>query len=574
LIDPGVVGIFTLDNILVKGRRRRRDKAKTGTNMQENSSLAVLVVDPNPGMRTSLQNMLATIGIGKVEYAVNANTAIRQLSKRAYDLVLCEYDLAGGSAEGQDGQQLLEDLRHHDLMSASTIFIMLTSEGVYDKVVSAAELTPTDYVLKPFTVDLLSGRIGRALERRAALLPAWQQQAAGKLREAIRTCQQGQADQPRYANDFARIRAELHIALGEHHEAANLYRQVMTERPVGWAALGLARCLLAQNEVDDARFILDELLISNPRLMAAYDLLARCLESEGEAALARKVLADAVAISPHVVRRLRKLGEVSLATGDAEGAERSFKQVVSKARYSEFRDPEDHVNLVRALVTRGDLIQATGVIRDLERSLRGSPAADACKAYANALLHDKTGNGNAAVADLQAAVSAVRASSGLSPNIKMDMARACLEHRLDEQAADVMMTVANDAHSGISVEQAMGVFVKAGRADLADGMGQQLKAQAQILLGVADEKRNMGDVRGAAQTLMEALHIAPHNLQIMVATAGGILRQVNELGWDHPLGQTAGTLLDRIRAQDPLHPRLTTLVEEYQAARRKYGIAG
>jgi DNA-binding response OmpR family regulator/thioredoxin-like negative regulator of GroEL len=536
--------------------------------MQENANLAVLVVDPNTGMRTSLQNMLGLIGISKVEFAVNANTAIRQLTRRAYDVVLCEYDLVGGSGEGQDGQQLLEDLRHHGLISASTIFIMLTSEGVYEKVVSVAELTPTDYVLKPFTVELLSARLGRALERRAVLLPAWQQAAAGKLREAIRTCEQGQANQPRYAFDFARIRAELHTTLGEHQEAANVYRQVMTERPLGWAALGLARCLLALGQVDDARFILDELLTSNPRLMAAYDLLARCLEQEGEGALAKKVLEDAVAISPHVVRRLRKLGEVALAAGDMEGAEKSFKP-----RYSEFRDPEDHVKLVKALVTRGDVVGATGVIRDLERSLRASPALDACKAYANALLHDRTGNGGAAVADLQAAVTAVRASSGLSPGIKMEMARACLDHQLDAQAADVMMTVAGDAHSGVSVDQAIGVFVQAGRADLADGMGQQLKAQAQILLGVADEKRNMGDVRGAVQTLLEALHIAPHNLQIMVATAGGILRQVNELGWDHPLGATAASLLDGIRAQDAQHPRLQALVEEYGAARRKYGIA-
>lgn len=63
--------------------------------MQENGNLAVLVVDPNPGMRTSLQNMLNLAGIGKVEYAINANTAIRQLQRRAYDVILCEYDLAG-----------------------------------------------------------------------------------------------------------------------------------------------------------------------------------------------------------------------------------------------------------------------------------------------------------------------------------------------------------------------------------------------------------------------------------------------------------------------------------------------
>ena len=541
--------------------------------MQENPNLAVLVVDPNPGMRTSLQNMLGLAGITKVDHAVNAGTAIRQLQQRAFDIILCEYDLASGAGEGQDGQQLLEDLRQHRLITPSTIFIMLTSEAERDKVVSAAELAPTDYILKPFTVDLISTRIKRALERRGALLPAWQLAAQGRLREAILACANGAQAQPRFAADLARVRAELHTTLGEHAEAAAVYRDVLAERPLGWAALGLARTLLALGQGDYARAILEELLVANPRLMAAYDLLARCLEADGEPALAQTVLADAVAISPHVVGRLRKLGELALATGDMAVAETSFRQVVGKARYSAFRDPEDHVSLVKTLVARGDLLQASGAIRDLERTLRAAPGYDACHAYANALLHDKTGNSGAAVAGLQNAVSAVRANNALSSSLKLELARACLAHRLDEQAAGVMLTVVNDASSGVSPDQAMTVFVNAGRTDLLENMDQQLKAQAQILLGVADEKRNMGDVRGAVQTLREALHLAPRNLQVMAATAGGILRQINELGWDHPLGQTAAGLLDGIRAQDAQHPRLATLTEEYQAARRKYGIA-
>ncbi|MEF9930317.1 MAG: response regulator [Massilia sp.] len=541
--------------------------------MQENANLAVLVVDPNPGMRTSLQNMLGLAGITKIEHAVNANTAIRQLQQRAFDIILCEYDLASGAGEGQDGQQLLEDLRQHRLITPSTIFIMLTSEAERAKVVSAAELAPTDYLLKPFTVDLISTRIKRALDRRTALLPAWQLAAQGRLREAIVACASGAQAQPRFAADLARVRAELHTTLGEHAEAAAVYRDVLAQRPLGWAVLGLARTMLALDQIDDARAILDELLVANPRLMSAYDLLAHCLEADGEPALAQSVLADAVAISPHVVGRLRKLGELALTTGDMAVAETSFRQVVGKARYSAFRDPEDHVNLVKTLVARGDLLQASGAIRDLERTLRAAPGYDACHAYANALLHDKTGNSGAAVAGLQNAVSAVRANNALSSSLKLELARACLAHRLDEQAAGVMLTVVNDASSGVSPDQAMTVFVNAGRTDLLENMDQQLKAQAQILLGVADEKRNMGDVRGAVQTLREALHLAPRNLQVMAATAGGILRQINELGWDHPLGQTAAGLLDGIRAQDAQHPRLATLTEEYQAARRKYGIA-
>lgn len=542
--------------------------------MQENSNLSVLVIDPNPGMRSNLQNMLNASGINKVEYAVNAGTAIRQLTRRGYDIVLCEYDLSNGAGDGQDGQQLLEDLRHHRLISPWSIFTMLTSEAVYGKVIGAAELAPTDYVLKPFTAETLGARIARALERRALFLPTYQLIAQNDLREAIRSAAAAEIAQPRHALEFARLRAELHVNLGEHGEAEEIYRKVLAYKPLGWAGLGLARAQFAQGGVDDARETLQVLVAANPRLMAAYDLLARCHEAAGNHVQAQKILEEAVAISPHMVRRLRKLGEVALEAGDAATAEKSFKQVVTKARYSEFRDPEDHVRLVKALVKRGDVLGAAGVVRELERSMKASPELDACVAVSHAAVHDAAGNRAGALADLQTAVGAVRNSSGLSTGLKLGLVRACLDHRFDKGAQDVMLAVVNDQTSGISSQDALNLFLDAGRRDLVDGVQQQLRAQAQILLGVADEKRNMGDVRGAVQTLLEALHMAPSNLQVVIAVAGGVLRQINELGWDHPLGELCLAQLEKIRAIDAQHPRLAPLEAEYVAMRRKYGITG
>ena len=541
--------------------------------MPENSNLSVLVIDPNPGMRSNLQNMLNASGIGKVDSAINSGTAVRQLTRRAYDIILCEYDLGSGAGDGQDGQQLLEDLRHHRLIAPWTIFIMLTSEAVHGKVVSAAELAPTDYVLKPFTAETLGARITRALERRAVFLPTWQLVAQNNLREAIRSAAAAELTHTRHALDFARLRAELHVQLKEHGEAEQIYRKVLAFKPLGWAGLGLARAQYAQGRLDEARDTLQMLIAANPQLMGAYDLLARCHEAAGAHAQAQKILEEAVNLSPHLVRRLRKLGDVALAAGDALAAEKSFKQVVSKARYSEFRDPEDHVKLVKALVKRGDVLQATGVVRDLERSLRASPELDACLAIANAAVHDAAGNRPAAVADLHTAVTAVRASGGLSPALRVGLVRSCLAHRLDGQAQEMMLTVVNDSAAGITTQGALEIFAEAGRRDLLEGMGQQLRAQAQILLGVADEKRNMGDVRGAVQSLLEALRMAPGNLQVMIAVAGGILRQINELGWDHPLGELCFAQLENIRAVDARHPRLGPLTDEYMAMRRKYGIS-
>jgi tetratricopeptide (TPR) repeat protein len=550
-----------------------------------NAQLTVLVIDPNPGIRANLQNMLNVLGITRIEYAVNAGTAIKQLQRRQPDIILCEYDLggahsnSGAAGEGQDGQQLLEDLRLHRLIAPWAIFIMLTSEGAYDRVVSAAELQPTDYVLKPFTAETLNGRIARALARRAALLPAYGAAAQGDLRAAIAVCAQAAKDQSRYALDFARLRAELHVALKEYEPAEAAYRGVLAGSALGWARLGLARTLFAQGRTPDAIEALEELIRDNPRLMAAYDLLARCQEALGDVAAAQTTLSNAVAISPHVVRRLRKLGEVALEAGDVDAAEKSLKQVVARSRHSEFRNPEDHVNLVRALVRKGDAPGAGNVIRDLERSLRGTPEAQACKSLSSALLLDATGNVGAAVAELKQTVEVLRTGTALSNGLRVGLARSCLAHRLDEEAAEVMMGAMSNPDAGpdagpVTPQQAIRVFVEAGRPELADGMGKQLRAQAQILLGVADEKRNMGDVRGAVQTLLEALHMAPGNLQVMIATVGGVLRQIAEMGWDHPLATLAEEQLENIRMLDPSHPRLQALDAELAGCKRKYGISG
>lgn len=540
--------------------------------MQDNSNLSVLVIDPNPGMRGSLQNMLVQANITKVEFAVSSGTAIKQLSRRSYDIILCEYDLGDGN-DGQDGQQLLEDLRHHKLIGLFTIFIMITSEGVYSKVVSAAELTPTDYILKPFTVDVLSQRISRAIEHRNAFLPAYTLIGQGNLREAIKACSAGQTKHPRYLSDFMRLRADLHVSLSEYAEAEQIYNEAITAKPAGWSQLGLARVLFAQGRLEDAEKVLGVLIVDNPKLMAAYDLLARCREAEGDTAGAQKVLEEAVTISPHVIRRLRKLGEVALEAGDVTVAEKSFKQVVAKAKYSEFRNPEDHVNLVRTLVKKGDPAQASGVIRDMEKSLRGNPNVEVCKAISVSMLHELAGNREAAATELHSAVSAVPSSSGLSSELKIGLAKRCLENKLDKEASNVMLAVMNDVSSGVTMQQAMSVFSKAGRPDLAEGMTIQLKQQSQELLNIAAEKTNMGDLKGAVQTLNEALHKSPGNLQVMIALATGIVRQLMELGWDHALGETCANLIDTIRKLDAKHPQVVTLNEEYAAAKRKYGIS-
>ena len=331
--------------------------------MSNLGEIRALLVEPHAGMRVSLHNMLNLCGINKIEHALTAGTALRAIQNKVFDLVLCEYDLG----VGQDGQQLLEDVRHHKLTPLSTIFIMVTAERAYAKVVSAAELAPSDYLLKPFTADMLLERVLKAIEKRKAFVEVHTLMEQGFVRESIEACITGERVHPKYAIDFMRLRAELHVILGEAAEAEALYQTLFELKAVAWARLGLAKTLFMQGRYQEAEDILTNLVNENNKYMDAYDWLAKTHEAIGALPQAKTVLDTAVAVSPHGVRRLRKLGALALETGDIETAETVLKKVVSKAKFSEFRDPEDHVKLVNALVKKGDHDQAKSVIRDLEK---------------------------------------------------------------------------------------------------------------------------------------------------------------------------------------------------------------
>jgi CheY-like chemotaxis protein/thioredoxin-like negative regulator of GroEL len=534
--------------------------------MSELSGLTALIIEPNAGMRASIHNMLSLCGLTRIEHAVGSNAAVRLVNAKPFDLILCEYDLDGG----QDGQQLLEDLRHHKLISQSTMFFMVTAEGNAGKVTSAAELTPSDYILKPFTADRLLERIARALDKRNAFMPVYQLMEEGNQRDAIEACLLGMREQPRYAIDFLRLRAELHMVLGEPAEAEPIYQQVFDLRQVGWARLGVAKTMFMRERYGEAQEILEALIDNNKKFVDAYDWLARTHAAMGALDQTQAVLADAVAVSPHAVRRLRKLGEVALETGDTETAEKILKQVVSKAKYSEFRDPEDHVKLVQTLVKKGDPVQAAAVIRDLDKSMGGQRNTGVCSAISSAMLHEYTGNEARLAESLTSALAACKDSPGLSAEVKMELARNCLNNNMEEGASDIMRDVMRNAPNNAAMTRAMGVFEKAGRPELAGAIAQESRQAVIELVAAGAVKAKAGDYRGAVTLMLEAVGKLPDNPQVAFNAAVAVLKCLENLGWEERLGRSALSLIESVRRLDPVNPKLPALASLHQQIMKKY----
>ncbi len=201
---------------------------------------------------------------------------------------------------------------------------MITGERNYKRGVSAAELAPNDYVLKPLTPDSLHIHLLRALEKREAFRSLYREIDAGDTQQAIEGCATGRREHPRYRIDFMPLEAELHAILGHTEHAEDIYREVLAAKAVPWARLGLAKVLFSKKEYGAAEHLLSALVAENSRYIDTYDWLAKAREASGQIDEARDVLASAVALSPHRLSRLRLLGSVQVASGDLESAERTL----------------------------------------------------------------------------------------------------------------------------------------------------------------------------------------------------------------------------------------------------------
>src|SRR3989338_4350795 len=135
------------------------------------SKLNALLIDDIPEMRSSVRIQLADCGLERCDTARNVKEAVDRISAKRYDLIVCDYNLG----QGADGQQLLELVRRRKILPLTTVFLMITGETGYEQVSTAAEYSPDDYLIKPFTSQTLQTRLERIIDKKQAMHPVYVQ---------------------------------------------------------------------------------------------------------------------------------------------------------------------------------------------------------------------------------------------------------------------------------------------------------------------------------------------------------------------------------------------------------------
>lgn len=129
---------------------------------QPNYNLPILVVDDDAMVRTVLVEYLISFGFKNVMEAKNVAGAVRFLQdpKVKIGLILSDWEMPG--AKGLELLKTVRKSRHRK----NTPFIMVTSQESIErfKITQAAQWKVTEYMIKPFTSDLLRERIWKVMD--------------------------------------------------------------------------------------------------------------------------------------------------------------------------------------------------------------------------------------------------------------------------------------------------------------------------------------------------------------------------------------------------------------------------
>jgi len=129
--------------------------------MPNASTLKVLIVDDQNSVRQMTRITLEELGIRTIHEAENGKDAFQTATLQPIDLIISDFNMPE-----MDGIEFLRAVRGHP--SARRVpFILVTGRVLIEALVKAAQAGANNYVVKPFTADILRTKIEQVVGKLA-----------------------------------------------------------------------------------------------------------------------------------------------------------------------------------------------------------------------------------------------------------------------------------------------------------------------------------------------------------------------------------------------------------------------
>ena len=121
--------------------------------------IKILVVDDFSTMRRIVKNLLKQLGFVNIEEAEDGAQAYTKLKNGDFGFIVCDWNMPN-----LDGLALVKKVRSDDELKDLPI-LMVTAEAEKDKVVTAIQAGVNNYIVKPFTGDVLKEKMDKIFEK-------------------------------------------------------------------------------------------------------------------------------------------------------------------------------------------------------------------------------------------------------------------------------------------------------------------------------------------------------------------------------------------------------------------------
>jgi two-component system chemotaxis response regulator CheY len=113
----------------------------------------VLVADDSSTMRKIILRSLQAVGVPEAAEAGDGEVAVTMFKAGTYDLVLTDWNMPK-----KNGLDVIREIR---AVNATVPIIMVTTEAEKTRVLEAIQAGVSDYLVKPFTADMLREKLAK-----------------------------------------------------------------------------------------------------------------------------------------------------------------------------------------------------------------------------------------------------------------------------------------------------------------------------------------------------------------------------------------------------------------------------
>ncbi len=122
--------------------------------------MPILIVDDFSTMRRIVKNTLKQIGFKNIEEASDGQMALQKLKEKEFQFIVSDWNMPN-----MMGIDLLKAVRSDEQLK-DIPFLMVTAEAQKDNILEAAKAGVSNYIIKPFTVDVMQTKMEAIFQKR------------------------------------------------------------------------------------------------------------------------------------------------------------------------------------------------------------------------------------------------------------------------------------------------------------------------------------------------------------------------------------------------------------------------